>query len=433
MKRALARVALGFAALLVLVLAYLGALSLVRGTPVTTVRSVGERQGPPPVTDPVFAKLVEALSGTEISGGNRVSVLLNGDETFPPLWRDLRGARRSITVQMYYAQPGAVADTLAVILRERARAGVRVLFLADAFGAQNLSEAYLDSLRAAGVQAARLRPLRWYRLDRAQHRAHVRAIVVDGVVGYTGGFGFDDKWLGEGRTPSEWRETNVRFEGPAVARLQAAFAAGWAEARGVLLTGDAFFPRAALQPEGGADAGLLYTAPDIGSTAAERFLTLSIAAARRQLWIANSYFVPDDDLVRLLARAARRGVDVRLLVPGDRTDVPVVRYAGRSAYEELLAAGVRIWEYQPAMMHAKTFVVDGVWSTVGGMNFDNRSLALNDEATLLVLNAEVGAHLAAAFQRDLRYAREIRLEGFRQRPWHQKVREWGSSLLSKFL
>ena len=211
----------------------------------------------------------------------------------------------------------------------------------------------------------------------------MRGIVIDSRIGWTGGFGIDDKWFGDGRSNGSWRETNVRFEGPAVRQLQAAFAAAWVEATGVMFTG-----RATLAPQenGVTAAGLLYTSPTLGSTAAERFFALSIAGARKTLYITNAYFAPDRNFVELLAAAARRGVDVRILTAGARTDVNIVRLAGRAWYDTLLAAGVRVYEWQPSTLHAKTFVVDGEWSTVGSMNFDNRSMALNDEATLMVLD-----------------------------------------------
>ena len=365
--------------------------------------------------------------------GNDVEVLVNGDNTYPRLWADLKSARHTITLQMYYGNPGKVADTLKDILIDRARAGVRVLFLQDAIGSQNLTEEWQDSLTAAGVQVAIFRPPRWYQLDKAGHRSHIRVVVVDGHIGYTGGFGIDDKWLGDGRTNGSWRDTNVRFLGPAVMQLQAAFAAGWAEATGELITGQLFFPIEEFQRDGDDFGALLHMAPTIGSTPAERFLALSIEGARRTMYISNSYFVPDDDFRRMLVAAAKRGVDVRILTASDKTDIKTTWYAGRKRYEELLEGGVRIFEYAPSMMHAKTFVIDGIWSTVGTMNFDNRSLAYNDESNLVAFDRRVGAVMDSIFLEDIRHAREIKLEAFRRRPWYQKVFESGASVVSRLL
>jgi cardiolipin synthase len=263
-----------------------------------------------------------------------------------------------------------------------------------------------------------------------QNRSHVRGVVIDGRVGWAGGFGIDDKWLGDGRTGGSWRETNVRFEGPAVRQLQAAFAASWAEA-----TGDLFSGRATLERyEGGvAAAGLLSAIPTMGSTPAERFLAISIAGARKTLYITNAYFAPERHFIELLTDAARRGVDVRVLTGGPLTDVQIVRLAGRAWYSTLLAAGVRIYEWQPTTLHAKTFVVDGLWSTVGSMNFDNRSLVLNDEANLMILDPNVGRQMNAVFVEDLRYAEEITPATFARRSPLQRLGEQAANLLSRLL
>ncbi|HEX5580908.1 MAG TPA: phospholipase D-like domain-containing protein [Gemmatimonadaceae bacterium] len=411
----------------------IGVLTVTRGTPVSAVRTLDGGGRLPAVRDTLFARTMELYTGAELVPGNRVEVLLDGDGTYPAFWRDLRAAERTLTVQFYYSLPSAVADTLASILLERRRAGVQVLLLLDAFGSQPLQGDYVRRLRRGGVRVEWLRPLRWYTLHKADERSHVRAIIVDGRIGYTGGFGLADYWLGDGRSPGEWRETNVRFEGPAVAQLQAAFAVGWAEATGELLVGTEFFPPPSFEPAGDVRGMLLHTLPTSGSTPAERFLALSIAGARHTLYMSNSYFVPDDDFRDLLLRAAGRGVDVRILVPGPATDVKTTYYAARSRYEELLAGGVRIYEYQPSNMHAKTFVVDGMWSTIGSLNFDNRSIAFNNEATLVTLDGGVGARMDSVFLADLEYAKEITLEEFSRRPWRGKVLEWGANLISRVL
>ncbi len=333
------------------------------------------------------------LTGASLSAGNRVEVALNGDHTYPRLWDDLRSAQESITLQLYYGAPGLMAKTLEQILLERARAGVRVFVLYDAFGTADIPKNHRDALRAAGVRVEPFRPVRPSTLHLAQNRSHVRGIVIDSRVGWTGGFGIDDKWFGDGRTNGSWRETNVRFEGPAVRQLQAAFAAAWAEATGVMVTGRG----APTEYENGVAAGLLHTSPTLGSTAAERFFALSIAAARKTLYVTSAYFAPDRNFIDLLVAADQRGVDVRILTAGAQTDVNVVRLAGRAWYTTLLTGGVQIYEWQPSTLHAKTFVVDGEWSTIGSMNFDNRSLALNDEATLMVRDGALGQRMEEYF------------------------------------
>jgi cardiolipin synthase len=309
-----------------LVTAVIGLLFITRGTAVRRVRGVGGDGTPVSPAESTFPLAVALLTGTPMVAGNRVEPALNGDGTYARLWADLRSARRAITVQMYYAAPGRVADSLGAILAERARAGVAVYLLFDAFGS-SFTDDYLTRLRTAGVRAVAFRPLRFRNLWVVQNRLHVRGVVVDGRIGWTGGFGIDDKWLGGGNRPGEWRETNVRIEGPAVLQLEAAFVASWSEATGELFTG-----RATVQAqEGGvARAGLLYTSPTLGRTAAERYLAMSIAGARERLYVTNAYFAPDDNFMALLTRAARRGVDVRLLVGGPRTDVRMARLAAHA-------------------------------------------------------------------------------------------------------
>ena len=415
------------------VLALIGILSVTHDTPVRSVLAEGDRDGPPSIEDPLFAHSIELFTGTHLDSGNSVQILLNGDGTYPQLWKDIASAQRTVTVQMYYSQPGAVADTMAKYLIDRAQHKVRVLLLLDAFGSQPLKRDWIANLKRAGVEVVWLRPLRWYTLQKAAQRSHVRVVVVDGRIGYTGGFGLADYRLGDGHHEDQWRESNVRFEGPTVAALQAAFAAGWAEATGELLTGDMFFPKTSFANVGNVEAGLMHSIPSTGSTPAERFLALSIAGARHTLYVTNSYFVPGENFLRLLLAAAHRGVDVRVLTVSDKTDVKTTWYAGRTYYEKLLEGGVKIYEYQPTMMHAKTMVVDGMWSYIGSMNFDNRSLSFNNESLLLALDRNVGAKMDSVFMDDIKWSKEIKLEEFRKRPISGRILEWGAQKLRRVL
>ncbi|MEA2705484.1 MAG: cardiolipin synthase [Gemmatimonadaceae bacterium] len=419
--------------LFALVLALIGILSVTHDTPVRNVIAEGDKDGPPSIEDSLFSRSIELYTGTHIDPGNNVQILLNGDGTYPQLWKDLASAQRTITVQMYYSQPGAVADTMAKYLIEKARQKVRVLLLLDAFGSQPLKREWLQRVKAAGVEVVWLRPLRWYSLQKAAQRSHVRVVVVDGRIGYTGGFGLADYWLGDGHHEDQWRETNVRFEGPTVAALQATFAAGWAEATGELLTGDMFFPKSAFAEVGNMKAGLMHSVPSMGSTPAERFLALSIAGARKSLYISNSYFVPGENFMQLLLAAQRRGVDVRVITVSKKTDVKTTWYAGRTYYEKLLEGGVKVYEYQPTMMHAKSMVVDGIWAYVGSMNFDNRSLSFNDESLLVALDPAVGAQMDSIFMDDIKSSQEMKLDEFRKRPLSNKILEWCAQKLRRVL
>jgi cardiolipin synthase len=383
---------------------------------------------------PTFPRMLELYTRTRFEQGNRVEILLNGEGTYPRLWDDLHNARATITVQSYYSKPSAMADTLSDILRAKARTGVRVLLLLDAFGSQAMPRAWLDALRSDGVSVALLRPLRWHTLHGAADRSHVRAVVIDGKIGYTGGFGFADYWSGDGRKKGQWRETNVRVEGPAAMQLQAAFVSGWLEATGELITGRAFLGLSTGMGDfASVRAGLLFTTSSTGSTDAERFLALAVLSARRKLFITNSYFVPNADFRGLLVQAARSGVDVRVLTAGPSSDVRTTRYASRHHYEELLRAGIRIYEYEASMMHAKTLSADGVWGAIGSMNFDNRSLAFNDESTLVVYDPAFAAQMDTVFEADLLHAREVTLVDFLRRSRWERVMESSANLLAALL
>lgn len=382
-----------------------------------------------------FGEATQLITGTPLEPGSRIEILTNGSETFPRLWRDLRDARRSITVQMYYAKPGLVVDTTLALLAAASRRGVNVYFLYDAFGAGGLTSESIAAMRSAGVHTAVFRPVKWYALDRANHRSHVRGVVVDGWVGYTGGFGLDDKWLGDGRLPAEWRETNVRFAGPGAQQLQSVFVTKWSEATGQLLADDRLFPPDTRPPldTGGGESALLHSPPGSGSTVMERLLALSIRGAVHHLYITNAYFIPQRGLSQLMIAAARRGVDVRVLTNGAATDVATTRLAGHRQYAALLAAGVRVWEYKPTTVHAKTFVADGIWSSIMTANFDNRSIAYNDEVALVVRGAEIGAKMDSLFMDDLGFATEIRELDFRRRPLPMRLAEWFAGLIAGML
>ena len=427
----------GIVALLLIaaiILAVIGLQSLTRGTTIARLKTPGDGDGPPSPRDPLFCDSLALITKTAIVPGHRVELFACGDETYPRLWDDLRGAERSITLQMYYCQPGRMADEFKDILLERAAAGVKIFFLRDAFGAAPLKKEYIEELERGGVQVASFRPTRWYQLFKVYHRSHIRVAVIDGMVGYTGGYGIDDKWYGDGRHKDQWRDTTTRFTGPAVLQLQATFAAGWAEATGTLLAGDLFFPPEGKHSHAGeVFGGLLHASPSVGSTSAERYYALAIGSAQRRLWISNSYFVPSENFCELLASAVQRGVDVRVLTCNEDGDVKSTYYAGRAMYATLLAQGVRIFEYQPAMMHAKSIVADGRFVSAGTVNFDNRSMSFNDETTLMAVDDELGARMERLFESDLTYSKEITAETHAARPFKAKVLEFGFSRVARIL
>lgn len=428
-----AAVAMALAALLVAALAVI-VLYLTRTTPIERARWLdGEPQALEAGTD-TFRDTVRVLAGTMIVPGHDLEVLANGDETYPRLWDDIGRARALVTWQVFWVKPGQLADRALDALSERARHGVRVLCLLDAFGSRGLPATFVERLRAAGAEVAVFRPLTWRNLYKVQQRMHVRTVVVDGCVAYTGGFGIDDRWLGDGRVAGSWRDTNLRLTGPSVDALQATFAVNWAEATGDLILGRTVYSTDRERPASDHRlAGVMQASPSLGSTTAERMFVLSILGARRRLYLTNAYFVPDASLRRLLCSAADRGVDVRVLTPGGNTDRRSAWLAARSHYEELLRGGVRLYEYGPSMIHAKTLVVDGCWSCIGTVNFDNRSMKLNEEVAVLMDDAEVASRLEAHFLDDLTRSHEILIEDVERRTLAARVAEHAARLVAPLL
>jgi cardiolipin synthase len=382
------------------------------------------------VADPEFARSMGALLGPSLLPGNAVADLLNGDQIFPAMLEAIRGARQTICFETYIYWKGTVGREFSDALTERARAGVAVHVIIDWAGAK-VDEELLAQMRGAGAQIEMFRPLRWYNLDRLNNRTHRKLLVVDGTVGFTGGVGVADHWLGNAQDPDHWRESHFRLEGPAVAQMQAIFMDNWTKTRAELLHGPAYFP--ALPPAGPALAQVFKSSAQEGSGAMRLMYLLSIASARRALYIANSYFVPDDLALTMLVTAKRRGVDVQILVPGPVTDVVITRRASRARWGPLLEAGIEIYEYLPTMYHCKVMVVDELWVSVGSTNFDDRSFQLNDEANLNVLEPAFARRQVEVFFQDRARSRRVTLEEWRNRPWKEKLLERAASLLGSQL
>ena len=361
--------------------------------------------------DPSARPTLEAYAGMPIVGGNTVDILLN-DAVFPAELAAIRAARTTIDYEQYYYEAGTVGRTTAAALAERCRAGVGVNVLLDAVGALEMAPEDATLMTRSGCHLAYFRPLTHLFFGHFNNRDHRRILVVDGRIGFTGGAGAGDKWLGNGRTAEHWRETDVRIEGPAVHELQAAFARAWLAATGVVLGGPAYFP--VLGPTGGVPLQVVAGAPARGNESVYTTFVLAIASARRFIHITNPYFLPDERMTRALLAAAARGVDVTVLLPG-QIDHKLVRQASRAGFGRLLRGGLRIEEYQPALLHAKTMIVDGVWATVGSTNFDNRSFALNAEVNVVAYGPEVAQELEAEFRDDVRYARPVRYRRWRAR------------------
>ena len=374
------------------------------------------------VSSEAFMAAAEALTGAPVSTGDDVDLLINGDEIFPAFLETIDAAERSINLLTYVYWRGDIADEVAAALCRRAKAGVEVNVLLDAIGTAKMERGVLKTMQDAGVRVRRFRPLKPYAIRRANNRTHRKILVADGTVGMTGGLGIAEEWTGNAQDPDHWRDTHVRVRGPVVRGLQGAFLENWLEATGEVLTGDAYLPD--LEPvDSGGPMQVVRSSAGVGDTEVEALYFLALASARRRIDLTAAYFAPRPAFVEALTDAAQRGVEVRLLVPGPHIDKGFVRMAGRAAYDELLDAGVRVWEYQPTMLHAKSLCIDGVWSSVGSVNFDNRSFQLHDEATLCVQSERFAERLTEQFERDLEAADEMRAARFARRGPVHRVQE----------
>ena len=365
------------------------------------------------VGESAFVRAVEAHTLSGLIEGNRAEVLVNGDQIFPAMLDAIRSARTTITFANFSYEDGEVAREITEALAERCRAGVGVNVLVDAMGSSGMPKALGRTLAASGCHFARYKPVRPLTIKRINHRNHRRVLVVDGRVGFTGGTGIGDKWTGDGRREGHWRQTDVRVEGPIVRALQAAFVEDWREATTLLLGGDAYFPP--LEPRGDLAIQSVKSSPASGATEAYLLFLLAVESARKSVKITNPYFVPDDRMSRALADAARRGVEVTLITAGAvrGTQNIVVRHASRAHFGRVLEAGVRVHEYGPAMLHAKTMVVDDQWVSIGSANLDNASFALNNELNVTSLDRRLALTLSKIFDDDLKFTTPVTLEEWR--------------------
>ncbi len=387
----------------------------------------------PSVADDAFLRTAEALTAAPISVGNTIELYVNGDAIFPALLETIGAAQHTVNLLTYVYWQGDIAQDVAEALCAKAREGVEVNVLLDWAGTRKMDEDVVDRLDAAGVTVAKFRPLKPYALRRLDNRTHRKLLIVDGEVGMTGGVGIAEEWTGDAQDPDHWRDSHVRVRGPVVRGLQGAFAENWLEATGTVLVGDTHLPH--LTPQDGATAAMqvVRSSAGVGDTNVEALMFLAIAAARETIDLTAAYFAPRPAFTKALSQAAQRGVRVRVLVPGDHGDKQVVRAAGRKSYDELLEAGVRMYEYCPTMLHAKSLTVDGAWASVGSVNFDNRSFQLQDEATLCVRDEDFAERLAAQLEGDLEASERIWPGRWEDRPRRQRAVETALKLVRREL
>ena len=373
------------------------------------------------VRDPVFVDVMESLAGRPACGGNRVTILRNGGEAYPAMLKAIAEAQRSVSFETYLFWDSKIAREFVDAIAERAQAGVQVRLMLDSWGCRHLGRRLIKKLRSAGARVEFFNKLKPCRPRDYFNRTHRKIMVVDGKVGFIGGLGVHDDYAGNGDSPGHWRDTHARIEGPVVRQLQSAFAQNWLELTHELLVGPEHYPE--LKRVGDHQCQIFTSTPLAPMTGPEVFYLIVLSAARESIYLATAYFVPHKALLRELTAAAQRGVDVRLILPGSRIDVPAVRYAARRRYGKLLKAGVRIYEYQPSCMHAKTVVVDGYWATIGSANLDNWSFRFTYEANLNVYGEDFAAQMKAMFEDDLTRCKEITLENWENRPWSDRLAE----------
>ncbi|HEY1770473.1 MAG TPA: phospholipase D-like domain-containing protein [Chthoniobacterales bacterium] len=374
------------------------------------------------VNDPEFFGSALALADPVPLPGNKIELLQNGDEYFPAMLAAIRAARRTINFEAYIFYSDKIGHEFRDALCERARAGLEVRVLLDGIGSSwKLDNSDVQMLKNAGCKFAYYHPLLSWRIDRTNRRSHRRVMVVDGRLGFTGAIGFADEWSGHAQDAKHWRDMEARVEGPLVSELQNAFEEHWIKTFGETLSGADQFPAEAAA---GNLRAQTIESHSFSMAPVPLAQAVAFAAANRRIWIANAYCTPTDDQVDQLVRAVRRGVDVRLILPGPNDDQPLTKSAGRAAYGRMLEGGVRIFEYQPTMIHTKSMVVDGRFVLFGSSNFDARSSQINEELDLAIDDENFGAEMEKIFEKDLSRSKEYTLEEFRNRSLWERTTDW---------
>ena len=381
--------------------------------------------------DPGLASYLAALVGSPVSTGNVVTVLENGDEIFPAMLGAIDAARSRVVFETYVYEDGVAADRFTSALSRAAERGVGVQVVVDTFGSSGMSDAHVKRLRNAGCRVATFNAPKWYSLEEINYRTHRKILVVDGQVAFTGGVGVADHWLGHAEDPDHWRDTQFRLDGPIARLLEAAFYDNFVEAAGEVTPAVDPSPTrlAGHGEDASADADphdqaiVVRSSASGGASDLKRLYLLSIASARRTLDITSPYLITDESTEWALGDVRAKGVRVRILMEGDKTDARPVKYSSRSSYQRLLDLGIELYEYQPTMMHTKALVVDGTWSMFGSANLDNRSLELNDELNIGIQSPELAVRLTRMFESDIARASRIDPDAWRRRATLERIRE----------
>src|SRR5215471_1906469 len=372
------------------------------------------------VTDPAFRRSLDTF-GTQMVAGNTAELLENGDEIFPSMTKAIREAKISVNLETYIFQPDEAGRQFADAMIEAAGNGVEVRLLIDSWGSK-LGDLQ-KPLEEAGVKWREYRPVRLFSIYKVGKRTHRKILVVDGKIAYTGGLGISEQWLGDARNPKGGRHTQVRVSGPVVDQMQAIFAEDWTYTTGEILAGEKFYPKNDGKGSGPVMAQAIKASRGDASSLSKMLYYVSIKSAAKSIYIQNAYFVPDNQVRNALIAAVARGVDVKVMVPGRHIDLPMVRQASWLHYGDMLRGGVKIYEYRDTMMHNKTMVVDGLFSTIGSINFDTRSRNANAENSLAFYDKDFAAKVEAMFQKDLQRCDEITLREFEHRGVAKRVSE----------
>ena len=357
-------------------------------------------------TSPEFRQSAGSLLGPNFVSGNNITTLVNGREIFPAMLAAIRSAKHSITFETYVFWDGQIGREFTEALAERARAGVKVHAILDAQGTRKMGLENLAKLRQAGVDVVKYHSIFWLDIRRYNNRSHRKLLIVDGKTAFVGGVGIADQWSGNADSPQHWRDNHYKVTGPVVAQLQATFMNNWLKTRGNILHGPDYFPQ--LENTGSSSAQALRSSARNENL--DLMYLLAIASAQKSLRIENAYFLPDELIRTELVSAAKRGVKVEVIVPGKHIDQRLVRAASKRHWSELIRSGIKIYEYQPTMVHVKLMIVDDAFASIGSGNFDNRSIRLNDEANLNVLDRQFAAEQRRLFEMDKRQSREVALD-----------------------
>lgn len=371
---------------------------------------------------PQFKREMGVLLGPAIVPGNRIRALQNGDEIFPAMLEAIGAAQRTITFETYIYWSGQIAERIGEALIERSCAGVHVYVMLDFVGCDRISHRLVERMQAAGIEVERYHSVRWYTLGRLNNRTHRKVLIVDGRIGFTGGVGIADQWLGHAQDSAHWRDMHFRLTGQVVAQMQAAFLDNWIKTTGQVLHGDAYFPH--IEPSGTQEMQMFISSPEGGSDSMRLMYLTAITAAERSIDIEAAYFVPDRLMIRELVAARRRNVRVRLIVPGGHIDSKVVGIASKQGWGPLLESGVEVYVYRPTMLHCKILIFDEYMVSVGSTNFDMRSFELNDEASLNVYDEEFAREMTAVFESDLEASSRYTLEHWQNRSWRERLDEF---------